>query len=274
MEPIFVADLLPGLYRELVELLRGLSEEDWSRRATPKWSVRDVAAHLLDVSLRTLSFRRDGLRLPPPEIGSYADLVGYLDRLNADWVAAAQRLSPRVLTEMLALGGPQVAAHLASLDPFAPALFSVAWAGEEESPNWFDIARDYTEIWHHQMQIRGAVGAPGLIAREWLHPLLDISVRALPHAWREVSAEDGTAVWIEVTGEAGGSWSLVRRDGTWELFRGEPEDPACRVTLSDDTAWRLLYNALPPDRARVRIAVTGESTLAEPLLRARSVMVV
>jgi hypothetical protein len=33
----------------------------------------------------------------------------------------------------------------------------VAWAGEAESKNWFHVARDYSEKWHHQQQIREAV---------------------------------------------------------------------------------------------------------------------
>ena len=37
--------------------------------------------------------------------------------------------------------------------------FGVAWAGEERSPAWFDVARELTERWHHQAHIRLATGA-------------------------------------------------------------------------------------------------------------------
>ena len=37
-----------------------------------------------------------------------------------------------------------------ALDPFGAAMFPVSWAGEEESTNWFDTAREFTERWHHQ----------------------------------------------------------------------------------------------------------------------------
>ena len=45
----------------LLELLRSLTPADW-QRPTParQWTVQDVAAHLLDDSLRTLSMLRDG----------------------------------------------------------------------------------------------------------------------------------------------------------------------------------------------------------------------
>ena len=35
--------------------------------------------------------------------------------------------------------------HLQALKPFDKAIFSVAWAGQDESENWFHIAREYTE---------------------------------------------------------------------------------------------------------------------------------
>jgi hypothetical protein len=60
------------------------------------------------------------------------------------------------------------------------------------------------------MQIRDAVGAPGLLERRWMHPLLDLSFRALPHAYRATDAPQGTAITVRVTGEAGGTWSLIR----------------------------------------------------------------
>ena len=33
-------------------------------------------------------------------------------------------------------------------------------AGEAVSANWFDVAREFTERWHHQQQIRLAIGGP------------------------------------------------------------------------------------------------------------------
>jgi hypothetical protein len=44
--------------------------------------------------------------------------------------------------------------------------------------------------------------------------------------------------------------------------------------MSDDTAWRLLFNALPPDSAADGLLTgSGDAALLDPLLRARSVVV-
>jgi uncharacterized protein (TIGR03083 family) len=161
--PIETLPLFPVLDQRLLELLRSLSPADWQRPTLAReWTVKDVAAHLLDGNLRTLSMLRDGYfgEAPPEDPHSYAGLVGYLNRLNADWVRAARRLSPTVLIELLAQSGAEYTAFLATLDPWAPAAWAVGWAGETESLNWFYIARDYTEKWHHQQQVHAAVGGP------------------------------------------------------------------------------------------------------------------
>jgi uncharacterized protein (TIGR03083 family) len=275
ISPLYAADLLPPLHQELIRLLRGLSLEDWERPTVAgQWQVRDVAAHLLDIDLRKLSVNRDGhLPAPAEPIRSYEELVRFLNGLNAEWVGAARRLSPQVLIELLSFTGPLITELVTSLPPHEPSAFPVGWAGESESENWFDIGRDYTERWHHQMQIRDSVGAPLLLERRWLYPLLDLSFRALPHAYRNIHAPSGTAVTVRITGEAGGAWSLVRDGDRWQLYRGAAPDSAAMVALDPDSAWRLLYNALPASQARQSARTEGDTSLAEPLFAMRSVMV-
>ena len=149
----------------------------------------------------------------------------------------------------------------------------MSWAGEDESEGWFDIGRDFTELWHHQAQVRDAVGAPALGEPQWLHGVLLIALRGLPHAYRDVPAAAGQRLTIEITGDAGGVWTLRRDEARFRLWAGEEEGEAARVTLTDDTAWRLLFNALPPDRGGALVARSGDAALSAPLLRARSVIV-
>ncbi len=274
MTPVFLVDLFPGLHAELMTLLRGLAPGDWHRpTACALWSVKDIAAHLLDGNVRRLSFGRDGLAATPDApISSHADLVGYLNRLNAEWTAAARRLSPRVLIELLDFTSGPVHAFFRSLDPHAPALFSVAWAGEEASQNWFDIAREYTERWLHQQQIREAVGVAGLTGRRWLHPTLDIFVRALPFSYHPVNAPVGRALRFEIEGEAGGVWTLVRAEEGWRLFAGSAANPAATITLDQEAAWKLFSKGLDQESARRRIRIEGDSRLGQPVLGTLAVM--
>jgi hypothetical protein len=123
------------------------------------------------------------------------------------------------------------------------------------------------------MQIRLAVGAPPLADPRYLRAVLEIAVRGLPHAYRDVAAADGDTVTIEAAGNAGGTWTLTKERERWTLWAGTVADATTRVRLSDDEAWRLLFNALPPAKATSAMSIEGRSELAAPLIAARSVIV-
>jgi len=273
LEPVLVIERLSPLHAELIALLRSLTPDDWSRpTACALWSVRDIAAHLLDDDLRRLSFHRDGQ--PPPVGGpmSGADLVAFVNRMNAEWVAVARRMSPRVIVDLLEVTGPWVVELFRATDPFAPAHWAVTWAGEEQSPHWFDVGRDYTERWLHQEQIRDAVGARPLTGRDWLHPVLDLFMRALPVAYRDTPAVEGTSVGVAIEGEAGDRWSVQHEAGRWRLYAGIGPAPAATVTMTDDTAWRLFSKGLRGEGARSRIRVDGNQALGAVALGALAVL--
>jgi uncharacterized protein (TIGR03083 family) len=261
---------------ELVTLLRGLPPEDWQRPTIAgSWLVRDVVAHLADLTFRRLSFHRDRMTPPPPSrpIASERDFVDFINGLNAQWVDAAKRLSPRVLTDLFALASTGLADWFEALPFDAPALFGVSWAGEQTSEGWFDVGREFTELWHHQEQVRQGVGAASLADPRYLRPVLEIAVRGLPHAFRNVDVRPGQSVVFDVTGPAGGAWTLSSGAGGWTLHAGAPAVATTRVRLSDEAAWKLLHNALPEPDAMMAVQVEGDPDLARPLLRARAVIV-
>jgi uncharacterized protein (TIGR03083 family) len=269
---VYTAELFAPLSAALVSLLRELRADDWARPTLAgAWTVRDVAAHLLDGDLRRLALVRDGHAAARPASPALADVVAFVNEINTAGVSWGRRLSPRLLTDLLERSGEWVARHVQSLRPDAEAVLPVAWADEQSSTNWMDTGREYTERWHHQMQIRDAVRAPTLLQPRWLVPLLELSVRAFRRAYRDVAAPAGTAVAFEV--EDAGAWSVVREADGFVVLRGRAPRPAASVTTDPDTAWRLLYNALTPQAARERVHATGEPALLEPLLAARAVMV-
>ena len=259
----------------LVTLLRGLPLALWERPTVAgTWMVRDVVAHLLDTTLRRLSFHRDGLTPPSPgTITSERDFVAFINGLNAQWVTSAKRLSPRVLTELYERTSGDAADWFESLPLDEPALFPVSWAGEHASAGWFDIGREFTELWHHQQQIRMAVDADPLADPRYLGAVIDVAVRGLPHAFRDVPAEPGDAIAIDISGAGGGQWTLSREEHCWCLWRGQPSFATARIRLDDDTAWQLLFNALRESDVARRVHVEGRTDLAGAFLRARSVIV-
>jgi uncharacterized protein (TIGR03083 family) len=277
--PIVTAPLFRELHGHLLSLLRGLAETDWNKPTVCSlWSVKDIASHLLDGNVRRVAAQRDGYRPPdaPASFASHAELVAYLNRLNADWTAATRRMSPRTLIEMLDLTGMQVAELVEAADPYAPALFAVGWAGETHSLMWLDIAREYTERWHHQRQIADAVGAETPIdARHLYFPVLDTFMRALPYTLRDVTAEAGAIVEVVVTGEAGGRWAVRRRDDRWEWIDGPATQPSARLTIDQRDAWKVFTKRRDADsklRAFPGIRTEGDVALARRALEMVSIM--
>ena len=234
-----------------------------------------MVAHLIDVGMRRLSFHRDSMVPPPPPfpINSDRDFAGFINQTNADWVGACRRVSPRQLSEWYDSLGRALSEFFESTSMDAPGLFGVSWAGETESAGWFDTGREFTEQWHHQAQIREAVGAPPMADPAWLHATLLIALRGLPHAYRDRAGREGDTVTIDISGDAGGVFTLEHADGAWRLLAGAPAAPTTRIALTKDMAWRLLFNGLPKVAARTALTVTGIATLAQPLIRARSIVI-
>ena len=283
LSPLTVPDtraLFKPLRDGLLTLLRSLEPEEWDRPTVAgAWRVRDVVAHLLDGELRTLAAHRDGHSLAPDTpIRSYDDVVALIQRLNSEGVAAGRHSSPRLLVDLLAVTGEWMHAFLSELDPNAPALFAVAWAGEEESTNRFDTAREYTERWHHEMQIRAALGRPAedspLLGETFGVPLLETALHALPHAYRSCAAADASALVMAVEGPGWQRSYCLRRDqNEWRVYAGAVPAPTARVVGSADAWWRLFFNALPDGEAANVFTATGSDVLLGPLWKARSVMV-
>jgi uncharacterized protein (TIGR03083 family) len=275
VEPLHLTHLFPELDRLLLEFLRKLTPADWERRTlAAQWCVKDVAAHLLDNNIRAWSILRDGYRGEKYSgSDSYDDLVVFLNKLNADWVRAFRRVSPAVLTDLLEVTGRPFCEYMQSLDPTATAAISVAWAGESESQNWFHVAREYTEKWHHQQQIRLATEDDGvLMADRFYLPYLDTSMRALPHHYRSVNAAPGTIIQFTVSGLHSARWYLVRVNNRWELYAECDADASCSVDIDKSVAWRIFTKGISASEAQSFIHVKGEQRLGNHVLGMIAVM--
>jgi uncharacterized protein (TIGR03083 family) len=271
LNKIIIVDRFGPLRANLLTLLADLSEDDWARPTAARlWSVKDVAAHLLGGDIAILSGKRDGFHLPQ-EIKSHDQLIALVDRLNAEWVLAARRMSPRLLRELLAFSGPQVESCFASLDPMVIGR-AVSWAGPDPAPVWFDLAREFTERWHHQQQIRDATGRPALYDPYFLSPVLETFVRALPYAFRNTIAPPGTSVRFEISGDAGGVWSVYKAENAWTLLPDSTLKPVTTVVLEQDVAWRLFTKGIDRQKARSQAVISGLGDLAAPIFATTAII--
>jgi uncharacterized protein (TIGR03083 family) len=270
LPPILTAHLFPKIEGMLTELLRSLTPDEWERQTiAPKWKVKDVAAHLLDTQLRKLSIVRDRYAPPTPQI---TDLAAFVDGLNREGVTLYRRLSPPVLLSLMELASRESAEYHQSLDPFSQAAFAVSWAGEAISLNWFDTAREFTERWHHQQQIRLAVDRPGIATPELYHPVLDCFLRAAPYTYRDVPAETGTVLQFDISGDCGGAWWLYRDGDAWRLVDHALAQPTSKVTIPHEIAWRIFTKGIDQASAAAQTRVEGNQRLGLRILTMKAIV--
>ena len=279
--PIHTRDLFPTERQALLDLLASLSDDDWNHDTIcDGWSVKDIAAHLLGDDMGLLSGRRDGYRAADTvgvNFDDWGELIGFINRRNAEWVTATRRLSPRVLIDLLRITGQQTQAIFESLDVNATGSM-VNWASAAPVPVWMELAREYTERWTHQQHIRDAVNRPGLKDHATFGPVLDAFIRALPRTYAAVDAPDGTQIACTISGDAddaGGQWLLHRESGAWALYTLDAADPppANRITLDQETAWRLFTHGINPQTAQSQSDLIGDQALCRVFFDTVSMLV-
>jgi len=233
--------------------------------------VHDVVAHVVHDYVRRLSGTRDGFASPGPRPGE--NLPSFLHRVNQEFVDVASRCSPQVLIDLLAHLGPQLDQLWADLDLHGLGQ-PVSWAAPDApAPIWLDVAREYSEFWVHQQQIRDAAGRPGANEENLTTPVIDVFMRAVPYALRDVAAEPGHAVEISVSGSGGGTWNARRGLTRWALSHGAAQqEPRSRVAVSADTFWRVATRGIDVDDALARATITGDQHLGAAALSLVSII--
>ena len=243
---IDVRPLLATWQATFIRLLRQLDAADWARpTACPDWTVQDVAVHVLGDHVGVLSRHRDAFRplRPRPD----ETLPSFLNRINDEWVIAARRLSPRLLVELLSRIGDQVVDFRQAIDLHALGE-TISWAGPDPAPVWLDAAREITETWTHHQQISEATSRPGLTQPEYLGPVLDTFLRALPHTLRDLTAPEGSILQVTVTGPAGRTWTCQHTPHRWELTTHPRPHPDARIELEPTPPGAYAPAASPPTK--------------------------
>lgn len=271
-DPVLTLELFPLERDALLQLLISLSEEDWEQPTIcPGWSVKDIVLHLLGDDIGLLSRKRDSFSQPnAPRLTSWDELVTFINQNNERWVEATRRISPQIACTLLRLTGIELYQYLSSLDPLVLG-DPVSWAGPDAAPVWLDIAREYTERWLHQQQIRDAVGKPGFKEPYVFAPVLQTFVYALPRTFSAVDAPDETIIQLTITGAAGGEWFLRREQERWALHM-DGEAAHASVVLDQEIAWRLFTKGISKEAAIQQATLKGDDRLAMKVLDTVSII--
>ena len=87
-------------------------------RAVPGLEHSGTCGHLLGDDFGLLARHRDGhYGTPPPAGATESEFVAWLDEMQAEWVGASRRLSPRLITDLLRWTGPAIRRYVSAGKP-------------------------------------------------------------------------------------------------------------------------------------------------------------
>ncbi len=265
--PLDVTHALAPERAALLELLRGMSAEDWERRTEcPEWTVKGLVLHVLGDDLSLLSRQRDssldGLTLYAIDHPGVT-FRALLDGFNEQWVTGASFLSVELLLELLRLVGEWSDTFYREVGLETIAVESVGlFANPEPSPYWQVMAREYDERFIHQSQVRRAVGAPELDGEVVLW-----AARVTAHlfaAWLvECSAAPGATIGFEV--EGAGRWNVRHGADRWRVDE-DGADVDALVTIPRGAAVPALSRGMALDELWDQLVISGDASLAQGAL--------
>jgi uncharacterized protein (TIGR03083 family) len=264
LQPAARLDALP-LYplerAELLDLLSELKADEWAAPTEcPAWSVKGIALHILGDDLSLLSRQRDqepsGVAIEPG--ASFEELFVALDRFNEQWVEAASHFGTPLLLELLRLSGEWTHRFYGTVDGDRLGE-PVPWIGPDPAPYWLLTAREYFERWIHHLQIRRAVGRPGLMDEQHVVPAVATAVRGFPQGFSILPADDGTTFTLSVTEQS--AWTLRKDGDAWTLLDGAADDPTVRLSLDLETAALLFSRGLTAADLNERLTTEGTTDL-------------
>lgn len=271
-DPILVAHLFAPMRDELLKILSRLQPSQWALpTACEGWTVKDITLHLLGDDIGLLSRRRDAFTHLQADFGSFDELVAFINLQNDIWLRAARRMSPYVLLELLAVTGEGVEEWVRGLEPFGTGA-PVDWVQSGASPQWMEIAREYTEYWTHHQHICDALGVTSLKTPKFFSPAVASFVRALPRGYSTLEVPKETAIELNITGAIMQQWYLVRMPQGWQLYARTSLEPASTLSVDAEVAWRLFTKGMTVEQARPQVIVEGKPELAEAFFRTVAVL--
>lgn len=253
---------LEEVWGSVAALADELDEEAWATPTDlPGWTAKDCLSHLVGTELMLL-----GEPAPDVPVDHLEHLTNPFASFIEVWVEARR---PVPGADVAAEWRQVVPRRLAELR----ALPDEAWDEVGPTPIGEAPYRDFMEIrvfdsWMHEQDIRRAVGRPGHLEG----PSAEVSVGRVRAGLgfivgKRAAAPEGTAVVVEVTGPAGGTFAVVV-DGRAREVDEVPERPDVGLTMDVET-----FCALGGGRWRGadalrdgRVAVAGDEDLAGRIL--------
>lgn len=229
-----IVPILAAEFAAIAELCEPFDEVTWDLpTCLPGWSVKDNLSHLVGTESMLA-----GVETPKVDISHLTHLRNGIAEANEAWVESLR-----------AVPGAGVLAHfrtitverlgvLAGMDQAAFDAPSWTPAGPDETYGRFMRIRHY-DCYHHELDIRAAVGAPDRTDADHIAMALAEPVAALGYiVGKKVGVRGGSSVAIHLVGPVEASYfvEVVERAQVVDRLDGEP---TASITLDPNLFLRL-----------------------------------
>jgi hypothetical protein len=130
------------------------------------------------------------------------------------------------------------------------------------------VAREYTEKWHHQMQIRMALHKPLLMDKKFTEPLYNTFMLGLPYLYGDLTNyPSGGTIKITITGKLNKSWFLIKQSDKWVPVNALENEAKTKVEFSEDEAWIIFTNTYrEKEKFKSGLKINGKTELGYKLI--------
>ena len=251
---------------DVVEVLRALEPEDWSRPTDlPGWDVRAVAAHLAHLESELAGIEQAEVEVPELEhvrtpMAAYTEM-GPIAR--AAW-------SPEEITDELVRAAEIRLAELWEKPP------TDGSAAPDRTPggihwDWDTLLRNRPlDLWMHEQDIRRAVGRPGGLDSVAAAHTVRVFTMGFPYAvGKRVAPPPGTTAVLDVSGVHPVRLAVEMGEDGRARPTGVPDEPNVSLGMDLETFIILSGGRRPSNEVSVDIA--GDEILGHRVLAAMAV---
>ncbi len=273
---IYILDKYKSLLDIFIPFLKNLSVTDWKRKTIlPNWRVVEIVAHLLSGAIRKYSsiLNYQSGNIKHQEKLSYNYLVNYINTKNEKWVNILKDLNTNYLIELLNENYNRLISKLNELNPKHHFIHSVAWAGEDISKNWFDIAREYTELWHHQMQIREVFNDYKILEDYYFHDVINTFFMALPYHFKKLKVDNDYKICIKIIDMKNGNWILNKSKNLFTVINQPMNNNINIVEIEKSISWKIFTKAISHTKAKSLINYRGDESICLHILKMVCIMI-
>jgi uncharacterized protein (TIGR03083 family) len=272
-----LVDSTSALRRErsaLIRLLGSLERSEWS---TPtecsKWTVKDIATHLIGNDLSLLSRQRDsansgliGFAQSHPGL-SFLEL---LDGFNDAFVDSTRFLSEQLIVELLATTG-EAASKFYESKSLRDLGEPVFWIGPEPAPYWMIALREFAERFVHHQQILRALDreidrAPATTSGlddDLAEVALQGFFRVVAVRLSGLSLPKGTCFALNIFEMTRGYACFERADDRWSISKRSDTKPMSELCVDRRAGIALMTKGLTCAEILQVISIDGDQQVGQ-----------